>query len=137
MKNISLIFLGWFRSNWGGIQQSCGKNQIRTNWEIIWAIQLRSLQFWKSYQVTENKSMIDTLHLGLRSLSASVMATSGDVIELGTGYFSTPMLHLIISQQVTHKLVSLVSYVYVLFWRKKECSYLQIQNYLGCTSSSI
>ena len=34
----------------------------------------------------------------VRSLSAAALATSGDIIELGTGHFSTPMLNHIVSQ---------------------------------------
>ena len=35
-----------------------------------------------------------------RVLSAAALATSGDVLEMGTGFFSTPMLHDIVASKV-------------------------------------
>ena len=44
---------------------------------------------------------ITTLYFNLtRVLSAAALATSGDVLEMGTGFFSTPMLHDIVSSKV-------------------------------------
>lgn len=42
----------------------------------------------------------------IKVLSAAALSTSGDVLEMGTGYFSTPMLHDIISSQGGRLLVS-------------------------------
>ena len=36
----------------------------------------------------------------IRLISAAALATSGDILELGSGYFSTPMLHQIIEDEV-------------------------------------
>ena len=36
----------------------------------------------------------------IKLLSAAAMATSGDIMEIGTGFFSTPVLHEILEQQV-------------------------------------
>ena len=37
----------------------------------------------------------------IKLLSAAAMATSGDIMEIGTGFFSTPVLHEIVEQEVT------------------------------------
>jgi len=45
----------------------------------------------------------------IKVLSAAALSTSGDVLEFGTGFFSTPMLHDIISTQGGRLLVSVDS----------------------------
>ena len=44
----------------------------------------------------EHSSWGSHIHL----LSAAALATSGDIMEIGTGFFSTPVLHEIAEQQV-------------------------------------
>ena len=38
----------------------------------------------------------------IRLLTAAALATEVDIMEMGTGYFSTPLLHQIVQDQVWH-----------------------------------
>ena len=56
---------------------------------------------WGSHIRSVNE-IVDNSHPNFdsRVLSAAALATSGDILEMGTGFFSTPMLHDIVSSKV-------------------------------------
>ena len=37
----------------------------------------------------------------VRLLTAAALSTRGDILELGTGFFSTPLLHMIVMEEVS------------------------------------
>ena len=41
----------------------------------------------------------------IRLLSSAALATNGDILEMGTGYFSTPMLHDIVSSSLSPRML--------------------------------
>ena len=45
----------------------------------------------------------------VRLLAAAALATEGDILELGTGLFSTPLIHQIVAEQVELSFFNLVT----------------------------
>ena len=51
--------------------------------------------YWKEFNPTNNN-----WGSHVRLLTAAALSTEGDILECGTGFFSTPLLHKIAEQEV-------------------------------------
>jgi hypothetical protein len=50
--------------------------------------------------VTKHNPSNSSWRSHIRLLTAAALATKGDLLEMGTGYFSTPLLHRIVEEEV-------------------------------------
>ena len=66
---------------------------------------VRKVKKWFNWGFKGNHLSLFMKLIVTRVLSAAALSTSGDVLEMGTGFFSTPVLHDIVSSKVWKLLI--------------------------------